>query len=310
MWGDAMSIFAKFKESLSRTSRALREKIQAVFAPGRVSHELWDQLEESLIQADIGVEAASVLTERVRQQYAGSGPRSEDELFDCLAAHVKSIFDEVHEPLKVAQSGPTVYLLVGVNGSGKTTTAAKLAKLWKDRGKSVILAAADTFRAAAEDQLAIWAKRVGVPVISHQPGADPGAVAFDACKAALARGIDLVIVDTAGRLQTKKNLMEELRKIVRVVAREIPGAPHEVLLVVDGTTGQNGLSQARVFLEAAGVTGICLTKLDGSAKGGVAVAIARELRIPVKLVGIGEGLDDLKEFDSLAFSQGLFGRSH
>ena len=208
----------------------------------------------------------------------------------------------------MAESGPTVYTLVGVNGSGKTTTIAKLAKRWRDQGKSVIMAAADTFRAAAEDQLEVWAKRTGSTMIAHQPGSDPGAVAFDAVRSALARNADLVLVDTAGRLHTQRNLIEELKKIIRVIGREIPEAPHEVILVIDGTTGQNGLHQAKVFAEAAGVTGICITKLDGSSKGGIAVAIASEMRLPVKLVGIGEAAEDLRDFDRGRLPA-LFGRA-
>jgi fused signal recognition particle receptor len=226
-------------------------------------------------------------------------------LVEKVAELVKEIFDGVAAPLYTAESGPTVYVLIGVNGSGKTTTIAKLARRWKDQGKSVVMAAADTFRAAAGDQLAVWAQRTNSMLIQHQEGSDPGAVAFDAVKSAVARKADLVLVDTAGRLHTQKNLVEELKKVIRIIGRELPGAPHEVLLVVDGTTGQNGLNQARVFMGAAGVTGICVTKLDGSSKGGIAVAIAEELKLPVKLVGIGESMDDLKDFDSEAFAKAL-----
>jgi fused signal recognition particle receptor len=303
-----MDLFDKFREGLAKSSKSIRDKVQGIFAPGRITTEFLDELEEALIQADVGVEAASLLRDRIQEENRKRGMRTEDELFGVMSELVKSVFDRVAAPLEVAEEGPTVYVLIGVNGSGKTTTIAKLAKRWKDRGKTVIMAAADTFRAAAGDQLAVWAQRTGSTMIQHQEGSDPGAVAFDAMKSAMARKTDLVLVDTAGRLHTKKNLVEELKKVVRVIGRELPGAPHEVLLVIDGTTGQNGLSQARVFTEAAGVTGICLTKLDGSSKGGIAIAIADELKIPVKLVGIGEGMDDLKDFDSEAFAKALFAR--
>ncbi len=279
-----------------------------MFVPGHITEEFLDELEEALIRSDVGVQAAGLLRERIQQENRKRGLKSEDDLFGVMAELVRQIFGGIAQPLRVAETGPTVYVLIGVNGSGKTTSIAKLAKRWKDQGKSVVMAAADTFRAAAGDQLAVWAQRTGSTIIQHQEGSDPGAVAFDAVRSAIARGTDLVLVDTAGRLHTQKNLVEELKKVIRVIARELPGAPHEVLLVIDGTTGQNGLNQARVFTGAAGVTGICLTKLDGSSKGGIAVAIAEELRIPVKLVGVGEAMEDLKDFDSEAFAKALFAR--
>lgn len=302
-----MSLLEKFRQGLKKTSQSLREAVSGIFGGGRVTPEFLDELEEVLIQADVGVQAAAVLREKVREEAKHRNLSNTDDLFAVMEEMVAGIFEEVAEPLREAESGPTVYVLVGVNGSGKTTTIAKLAKRWRDRGKSVIMAAADTFRAAAEDQLAVWAQRTGSAIVAHQAGSDPGAVAFDAVRSALAKKADIVLVDTAGRLHTQRNLIEELKKIVRVVAREAPGAPHEVLLVIDGTTGQNGLNQAKVFAEAAGVTGICVTKLDGSSKGGITVAIASELRLPVKLVGIGEGADDLRDFDSAAFAKALFG---
>ncbi|MGE5578792.1 MAG: signal recognition particle-docking protein FtsY [Bacillota bacterium] len=303
-----MNLFEKWKQGLQKSSKNLLEKVQGILMPGHITEEFLDNLEEALIQSDVGMEAAGLLRERIVEENKRQGLKSQDDLLGVMAGLVKDIFEGVSEPLRVAESGPTVYVLIGVNGSGKTTTIAKLAKRWKDRGKSVIMAAADTFRAAAGDQLAVWAQRTGSMIIQHQEGSDPGAVAFDAVKSAIARKIDLVLVDTAGRLHTQKNLVEELKKIVRVIGRELPGAPHEVLLVVDGTTGQNGLNQARTFAGAAGVTGICITKLDGSSKGGIAVAIAEELKIPVKLVGVGEAMDDLRDFDPEAFSKALFGR--
>lgn len=301
-----MNLFKEFKKGLARTSKNLRQKIQSIFQGQAITEEFLDDLEAILIQSDVGVKATLELRENVREESRKCPIRTENELYEVMAQKVEEIFKTVNEPLRVASQGPTVYVMVGVNGSGKTTTVAKLAKRWRDQGKKVILAAADTFRAAAQDQLAIWAKRVGADIISHQEGSDPGAVAFDAARAALARRADLLLVDTAGRLHTNKNLMEELKKIVRVLSREIPGAPHEVILVIDGTTGQNGLSQAKIFAEQVGVTGICITKLDGSSKGGIAVAIAKELKIPVKLVGVGEGVDDLKDFEPHAFALGLF----
>jgi fused signal recognition particle receptor len=301
-----MNLFERFREGLSKSSRDIRDRVQGIFASGRITPAFLDDLEEVLIQADVGVQAASMLRERIQEENRKRDIRTEDELFAVMSGLVKSIFDEVAAPLRVAGEGPTVYVLIGVNGSGKTTTIAKLAKRWKDQGKSVVMSAADTFRAAAGDQLAVWAQRTGSTIVQHREGSDPGAVAFDAVRSAVARRTDLVLVDTAGRLHTQKNLVEELKKVVRVIGRELPGAPHEVLLVIDGTTGQNGLNQARIFTAAAGVTGICLTKLDGSSKGGIAVAIASELKIPVKLVGIGEGTDDLQDFDSEAFARALF----
>ncbi len=301
-----MSFLGKFREGLKKTSVSLREKVLGVFSPGRLTSDFLDMLEEALIEADIGVTAAMAIRDQVQEESRKNAIRSEEDLFSVLASVVEDIFTEVHVPLKTAPSGPTVYVMVGVNGSGKTTTIGKLAKRFTAEGKSVIVAAADTFRAAATDQLAVWAKRSGATMVSHQEGSDPGAVAFDAIRSAMARKVDVVLVDTAGRLQTKKNLMEELRKVMRVIGREIPEAPHEVILVVDGTTGQNGLLQAKVFTEFANVTGICVTKLDGTSKGGIAVAIAKDLGIPVKLVGVGEGVEDLRDFEPGSFAKALF----
>jgi fused signal recognition particle receptor len=301
-----MSFLGKFREGLKKTSTNLREKVLGVFSPGRLTSDFLDTLEEALIQADTGVAAAMAIRDKVQEESKKNAIRSEEDLFSVMASVVEDILTKVDAPLKKAPSGPTVYVMVGVNGSGKTTTIGKLAKRFTSEGKSVIVAAADTFRAAATDQLGVWAKRSGATMVSHQEGSDPGAVAFDAIKSAIARKVDVVLVDTAGRLQTKKNLMEELRKVMKVIGREIPEAPHEVILVVDGTTGQNGLNQAKVFTEVAGVTGICITKLDGTSKGGIAVAIAEELGIPVKLVGCGEGLEDLRDFEPGSFAKALF----
>lgn len=229
-----------------------------------------------------------------------------DEVRDVLKNHISSIMAEISEPLRFADQGTTVFLVVGVNGVGKTTTIAKLAYRFKSQGQEVLLAAADTFRAAAIEQLQVWADRVGVELIKHHPGADPAAVVFDALKAAHARKIDVLIIDTAGRLHTKTNLMKEIAKVKRVIEREIPNGPHEVLLVLDATTGQNAVSQARNFKDNTGISGIVLTKLDGTAKGGIVVALARELKVPVKLLGVGEGIQDLEDFNSRDFAAALF----
>lgn len=302
-----MSVFQKLKQGLSKTSSNIRNKIQDIFRPGVLTDEFLDELEAVLIQADVGVGATADLIDSLREESRSRSFETVEDLYRTMAEKVADIFASVDAPLQVAGGGPTVYAMVGVNGSGKTTTIAKLAHRYTRQNKKVILAAADTFRAAADDQLAVWAKRTGADLIRHSHGSDPGAVAFDAAKAAIARKADLLLVDTAGRLHTKKNLMEELKKIIRVLSREIPGAPHEIILVIDGTTGQNGLVQAREFAQAVDITGLCITKLDGSSKGGIAVAIASELGIPVKLVGVGEQAEDLRDFDSRSFAYSLFG---
>jgi fused signal recognition particle receptor len=289
--------FSRLRDSLSKSRRALTEQLAAAaFEPA--DDAAWERLEEALIRADVGVPATAELVRRLEARgEIGSLP-------EALAAEVEELLGE---PATLAVNGepPRVVLVVGVNGTGKTTTIGKLAAKLSEHGRSVVLGAADTFRAAAEEQLEIWAERAGAEFVGAARGADPAAVAFDAVEAARARGRDVVIVDTAGRLHTQSNLMEELAKVTRVIAGRVDGAPHETLLVVDATTGQNGLQQARLFGEAAGVTGVALTKLDGSAKGGVAVAIAHELGLPVKLVGVGEGLDDLRPFDAHDFARAL-----
>ncbi|HHT84770.1 MAG: signal recognition particle-docking protein FtsY [Bacillota bacterium] len=302
-----MGLFQKLKQGLARTSNNIRSKIQSIFQPGALTDEFLDELEAVLIQADVGVEATTALIDSLREESRGKSFETVEDLYRTMAEEVAGIFASIDAPLKVAGQGPTVYTMVGVNGSGKTTTIAKLAHRYTSQNKKVVLAAADTFRAAAGDQLEVWAKRTGADLVRHSHGSDPGAVAFDAARAAIARKADLLLVDTAGRLHTKKNLMEELKKVIRVISREIPGAPHEVILVIDGTTGQNGLIQARVFARAVDITGLCITKLDGSSKGGIAVAIASELGIPVKLVGVGEQASDLRDFDARGFAHSLFG---
>ena len=288
----------RLRESLSKSRRALVAELGASFDPG--DEEAWERLEEALIRADVGVPATAEL---VRRLEARGGLT---DLSAALADEVETLFGQP-PVLASAPEAPTVVLVVGVNGTGKTTTIGKLAQKLSEHGRSVLVGAADTFRAAAEEQLEIWAERAGADFVGASRGADPAAVAFDAVEAGRARGKDVVLVDTAGRLHTQGNLMEELAKVRRVIAGRIEGAPHETLLVVDATTGQNGLQQARLFAEAAGVTGVALTKLDGSAKGGVAIAIAHELAIPVKLVGVGEGLDDLRPFDASDYAHALLG---
>jgi fused signal recognition particle receptor len=282
--------FGRLRESLSKSRRALTEQV-AGFDPN--DEDAWERLEEALIGADVGVPATAELVRRLEERGGLDG--LEQELAALLGT--PGTLD--------VEARPSVILFVGVNGTGKTTTIGKLAAKLGEHGHSVLLAAADTFRAAAEEQLEIWAERASADFVGAPRGGDPAAVAYDAIEAATARGRDVVIVDTAGRLHTQSNLMDELAKVRRVIAGKLEGAPHETLLVVDATTGQNGLQQARLFGEAVGVTGVALTKLDGSAKGGIAVAIAHELDLPVTLVGVGEGLDDLRPFDPNDFARAL-----
>ena len=289
----------RLRESLAGSRKALTQDL--FFNPADA--ESWERVEEALIRADVGVPATVALV----QQLEAREPASEGELVEGLQELVAGMMTPDGSGRLALGAEPTVILVVGVNGTGKTTTIGKLASRLRDHGHSVVVAAADTFRAAADEQLEIWAGRAGADFVGSSHGADPAAVAFDAIEAAQARGRDVVIVDTAGRLHTQTNLMEELAKIRRVIAQRLDGAPHETLLVVDATTGQNGLQQARLFGDAAGVTGVALTKLDGSARGGVAIAIAVELGIPVKLVGVGEGVDDLRPFDAADYACALLG---
>ncbi len=285
-------LFGRLRDSLSKSRRALTEQIQvAAFDPA--DDLSWERLEEALLQADVGVPATAELVRRLEQR--GDIGALGDEIAD--------LFGE--PPTLDVKHAPGVILVVGVNGTGKTTTIGKLSSVLAQHGHSVVVGAADTFRAAAEEQLEIWAQRAGADFVGSERGGDPAAVAFDAIDAAQARGRDVVIVDTAGRLHTQTNLMEELVKVRRVIERKLEGAPHETLLVVDATTGQNGVQQARLFKEAVGVTGVALTKLDGSAKGGVAIPIAYELGLPVKLVGVGERLEDLRPFDAQDYARAL-----
>ncbi len=300
--------FGRLRDRLSKTRDSLTGSVRRVFA-GRtaVDDELLEELEEVLISADFGVEATLSIIEDMRGLARERRVNGAEEFFTLLKDElVRTLEPGDHALTWDGGEGPHVTLIAGVNGSGKTTTAGKLSAHLTKRGKSVMLGAADTFRAAAVEQLTIWSERTGVPIIKHKDGADPAAVAFDAADAAAARGIDCLLIDTAGRLHTKVNLMEELKKIQRVVGKRIPGAPHEVLLVLDATTGQNGLQQARVFTEALNVTGIVLTKLDGTAKGGITVAIQKQLGIPIKLIGVGETVEDLQPFNAREFVDAIF----
>lgn len=303
-----MGIFGRIRESLSRTKQQIVERFEEIVGradqPERRSRpvdvETLDALEELLISADIGVAATDRIVSAVRQRARGG-----ESLRELVKQEIQRIFETVPQTAAPTAS-PSVTLIVGVNGTGKTTTVGKLANLLKAEGKHPLICAADTFRAAAVEQLEIWAHRAHVDIIRAREGSDPAAVVFDAISAAKARGRDPILVDTAGRLHTRVNLMNELEKIRRVAAREVPGAPHEVLLVLDATVGQNGLQQAREFTSVAGVNGIVLTKLDGTAKGGVAVGIAHDLKLPIRYVGVGEGIDDLVPFSAAEYVSGLF----
>jgi fused signal recognition particle receptor len=299
-------LFRRLKENLAAGPRqTISPQLAGIYAPKLVTEETWEELEDALITADCGMDATMAMVERLRAE-AGRGTIVGGA--DLAKALWRAVAEEMSpEPPRIALGGsPTVILIVGVNGAGKTTTIGKLAHRLAELGQSVVIGAADTYRAAAIDQLAVWAERSGAQLVRQARGADPGAVAYDAVASARARGADVVLIDTAGRLQTQHNLMEELRKVAGVVGKVDPDAPHEVLLVLDATTGQNGLSQARLFTEAAEVTGVVLTKLDGTARGGIAVAIHRELGIPVKLIGSGERLEDLQPFDAQAFARAIF----
>jgi fused signal recognition particle receptor len=295
-----------FAKALAKTRNALLGGIDSLFGAGEITEETWESLEELLIQSDIGPEVALDLVEAVRAKAKEGRVRSGSDVEELLKQEMLAVLEAKQARADEEPRLLTVILIVGVNGSGKTTSVGKLARYYSQRGHKVMLAAADTFRAAAIDQLKIWGERAGVPVIAHQPDSDPGAVVYDAIRACRARGFDLLIADTAGRLHTKFNLMAELRKVADVARRAVHRAPHEVFLVLDATTGQNAIAQAKHFKDAAGLTGVILAKLDGTAKGGVVFAIARELGVPVRFVGTGEQIDDLAEFNARAFVDGLF----
>ena len=289
-----MGFFDKLKKINTNLFSTFTEADEAFF----------EELEETLILADLGVETATEAVERLREKVRREKQQDQESVRAALRQVLVDLLDVGTTELNVSTT-PSVFLFIGVNGVGKTTSIGKVARLLKLGGKRVLLCAADTFRAAAADQLEIWAERAGCEIVRQHEGADPGAVLFDALQAAKARGVDVVLCDTAGRLHNKQNLMAELAKLSKIIDRECPGAARETLLVLDATTGQNGLIQARTFKETAGLTGIVLTKLDGTAKGGIAVAIARELGVPVKLAGVGEGIDDLKPFDAEAYAEAI-----
>jgi len=298
----------RFRRNLSKARDNLREHFRTVLFDA-VSEELWEQVEEALIFADVGVEATVKIVEELERRTAEKGVETREGLLDELAAVVAEMLRPAEpEAQQIDVSGaPSVLLVVGVNGTGKTTTIGKIAYRLKNVGKEPLMVAADTFRAAAVEQLSEWADRVGCEIVKQAAGSDPAAVVYDGMAAAAARGQDVVIVDTAGRLHTQVNLMRELEKVRRVIEKQLPGAPQETLLVLDATTGQNGLRQAQMFREAVDVTGVVLTKLDGTAKGGIVIAIREELGIPIKLVGVGEKLEDLQPFDADEFARALFG---
>ncbi len=300
--------FRSLREGLKKTREGLVRRLdRLLLGKVRLEGDTLEEIEEVLISSDIGVKTTARLI-RDLQEHANRQDKDQPRILrERLKEGIASILQVREGPLRLTGQRPFVVMAIGVNGVGKTTTIAKMARQWKEKGHKVLLVAADTFRAAAIEQLEIWGERAGVEVVRQQKGSDPSAVVYDALQAAKTRGAELVILDTAGRLHTKVNLMDELKKIQRVAARVVPGAPHEVLLIVDATTGQNAISQAKMFHEAVGVTGIVMTKLDGTAKGGILVAIASELDIPIRYIGVGEKLDDLQEFDARVFVQALFG---
>ena len=300
-----MKFFERLKEGLAKTKKGLVEKVETLFTGRKIDEEALEELEEILISADVGTKAVGEIMITLREKARRGEVKDAESLKDALKKEMVLILGQSH-PLVIQGNRPFVILAVGVNGVGKTTTIGKLANRFRSQGLSVLLAAGDTFRAAGIEQLEIWADRAKAQFVRHKSGSDPAAVAFDAIEAARHREIDVVIIDTAGRLHTKSPLMEELKKVKRVIEKAMPGAPQEILLVVDATTGQNALRQADTFNQAAGVTGIALTKLDGTARGGIVFAIKKDLGIPVRLIGIGEGLDDLRDFNPEEFVEALF----
>jgi len=300
-----MGFFDRLKEGLTKTRKNFVERVESVLLNRTIDESLLDEIEEILIGADVGAGTADDIIQLLRQKVRSGAIKNSDDVMACIRAEMAKLLGH---PQRLVAEGikPYVILMVGVNGVGKTTTIGKLSQRYVDEGKSVVLAAGDTFRAAAVEQLEIWAERTGASIIKHQQGSDPAAVAFDAVEAAKSRNADVVIIDTAGRLHNKTQLMDELRKINRVIKKSIPDAPHDILLVVDGTTGQNAVQQARIFNEVVGLSGIVMTKLDGTAKGGIVFAIYKELGIPIKLIGIGEKADDLRDFDADDYVKALF----
>jgi fused signal recognition particle receptor len=303
---DGGSFFQRLKQGLSKSRESLYQNIGSIFQNRRWDEASLDAMEESLIAADVGVKASQKLMDALRRLWPANEVDAEQDMASYLQAALIQTLQMPDQKIRPLSVRPWVILFLGVNGVGKTTTIGKLAAQYQSAGKKVLLVAGDTFRAAAIEQLDIWGQRVGVDVVKHRPGADPSAVVFDGMQAAKSRGIDVLLIDTAGRLHTKTHLIEELKKIRRVISREQPDAPHETLLVLDATTGQNGLQQARVFKEATDISGIVLTKLDGTAKGGVIISIQEEVGVPVKYIGVGEDVEDLQPFDAARFVQALF----
>ncbi|GAB4168076.1 MAG: signal recognition particle-docking protein FtsY [Calditrichia bacterium] len=303
----APSFFNKFKNGLKRTRESVfGQFINSISGKSNIDEHVLEEVEEMLVMGDVGISTTSAIIADIRKEFKNKKEISQEDFLELLKAELMNMLPDAEENLNF-ESKPRVIMVVGVNGTGKTTSIGKLAARYKQNGLDVILGAADTFRAAAIDQLSIWADRVQVDVVKHKEGGDPGAVAFDTVQAAVARNKDVAIIDTAGRLHTKSNLMEELAKIKRVIQKVLPDAPHEIYLVLDATTGQNAVNQAKQFVEKVGVTGIILTKLDGTAKGGVVLGIQKELGIPVKYVGLGEQIDDLQPFNKQDYVEGLFG---
>lgn len=296
----------RLRKSLSKTREGFTDRIDSLFlTKSKIDEELLDELEEILITSDIGITTTNRLIEKIKEKVKRKELNSVDSLKDLLKNEMYFFLHEVEKSFDVDQDPPFVIMVVGVNGVGKTTSIAKLAYMFKKEGKSVLIGAADTFRAAATNQLDIWTKRVGCDIVKHQDGSDPSAVAYDTIHAAIHRKIDVVIMDTAGRQHTNINLMEELKKMKRIIHRELPVAPHETLLILDATTGQNAVSQAKMFEESLGVSGIAITKLDGTAKGGVIVGLSMELKTPIRFIGIGEKLDDLSPFNAMEFANSI-----
>ncbi|MBC8286470.1 MAG: signal recognition particle-docking protein FtsY [Nitrospinae bacterium] len=298
--------FARLKSGLAKTRSSLAGGFDnIVHGKAKVGPELLEELEETLLIADVGMQATAYILEDLKREVSQNRIRENEEVLMQLKQRMVHVLSQNQKPLAFSEHRPFVILVVGVNGSGKTTTIGKLARHWKQEGKKVLLAAGDTFRAAAIEQLQVWAERSGIPCVTQKSGADPSAVAYDAVQAGVARDMDLVIIDTAGRLQTNTNLMEELKKVKRVIGKVLPGAPHETLLVLDGTIGQNSISQARLFNEALEVDGLIMTKLDGTAKGGVLFNVIEELKLPIRFVGVGEKPEDLQEFIPEKFVEAL-----
>jgi fused signal recognition particle receptor len=301
-----MGIFDKIKNGLTRTREQLLTKIEWAVKGKPIDEAAFEEIEEALLLSDSGIETSALLVENLKGRWRRGQIRTSDDMKLCIIEEIESLLLPVEGPITFGNRKPFVILTLGVNGVGKTTTIAKIARLYGESGKKVLFGACDTFRAAAVEQLEVWAERLGTEVVKHKEGSDPAAVAYDAARAARARGVDILMLDTAGRLHTKVNLMEEMRKVRRVISKEIDGAPHETLLVVDATNGQNAIAQTKTFNEALGVTGIVITKLDGTAKGGFILPIAHSMKIPIRFIGVGESFDDLIPFNAQDFSKALF----